>query len=838
MSLAETSLADPTAGSTPTPSIAAPAPAPDPQLRYGFDLLERSAIVPSLTNPRTNFDPAALAELAESIKADGLAQPILVRPLPASRLGETFADRRKGDPLPTHEVVAGERRYRACGLAGLRTIPATIRSLTDAQVLRIQLVENLQRNDLHPLEEAAAYQRILDLPDNAGKKREELIEDLANQVKKSTRYVYQTLQLLKLAEFPRKVFQEGKLHRTVALQVATIGGEAQQIEATRVLAGLARTGTSTEVVDDPKSQREAARYVRDNFRLLLSKAPFPVKVEFAGIGACSTCDKMSANARDLFEEGEKVADTCLDRSCWGKKSTAHFAKEAKAAEEKGQRVITGKEAKKLLPYDDSPDYLVSSEYQELDARRYEGTCGGKTVQQLLGAEMPAPVLIHRPDGQGFVKALPTKQVDELLKAKGLLKKPTGSNSYAEKQRAEQKKAELEKKARWAMGEALVAAARKVPAQAPAAFAPGSAAELLSELLLPVAIQLRERLDHEARRRCWKLLGWDANFLDQLEDMPDQGFRSLEPVEFNAFIVAACIASELHFAQYYHPALDNVERVAEALGVDAEAIRQKVLDDAKAAEKAKKAAAAKKAAPAAKKSKGAGAKPTTAGSAAPAGDKAPVFAIGDRVRFKQGLKGPTGHLRKCCGREGTLTVKSGMDWMVRTGPDAHEVHKATSDELELVSKAETPPQQWRAPHVDEHQVMKPGDRVRLTLATGKLAKRLLNLAGRTGTLAEPCGPEAWWIDLDAVTGGKATRTPCSVHYTELEFPDGQAAAPAPQPTSIVVKDGKKQPAKPAKKAATTKGKKTDEEASQLGLKLPGGGTLMPQQAWPFPTAPKA
>ncbi|MDP3651635.1 MAG: ParB/RepB/Spo0J family partition protein, partial [Rhodoferax sp.] len=127
-----------------------------------FANLLLTSIATSLTNPRTIFDQSKLGELASSIKASGVHQPVLVRPLPASRLADTFDLHRarfggRNTERPTHELVCGERRYRACLIAGVKRIPALIRELTDHQVLEIQIVENLQRDDLSELEEAVGF---------------------------------------------------------------------------------------------------------------------------------------------------------------------------------------------------------------------------------------------------------------------------------------------------------------------------------------------------------------------------------------------------------------------------------------------------------------------------------------------------------------------------------------------------------------------------------------------------------------------------------------------------------------------------------------------------------
>src|SRR5258708_4555206 len=98
----------------------------------------------SKTNPRRFFDEAKLAELADNIRQHGVLQPILLRPLPEGEVG-------------TYELVAGTRRYRASKLAKRESIPATLRELTDAQALELQVIENVQRVDVHPLDEAQGF---------------------------------------------------------------------------------------------------------------------------------------------------------------------------------------------------------------------------------------------------------------------------------------------------------------------------------------------------------------------------------------------------------------------------------------------------------------------------------------------------------------------------------------------------------------------------------------------------------------------------------------------------------------------------------------------------------
>jgi len=171
-----------------------------------FQTLALNSITPSLTNPRKAFNADRLAELAESIKASGVHQPILVRPLPGNRVGET------GRKV-THEIVAGERRYRASQLAGATTIPALVRDLSDDQVLEIQIVENLQRDDLTQLEEAEGYHQLMH--------HSALTSDqVAAKIGKSRSYVYARLKLLDLSMECKDAMRAGTIDNSRALLIA------------------------------------------------------------------------------------------------------------------------------------------------------------------------------------------------------------------------------------------------------------------------------------------------------------------------------------------------------------------------------------------------------------------------------------------------------------------------------------------------------------------------------------------------------------------------------------------------------------------------------------------
>lgn len=157
-------------------------------------------IRPNPAQPRQMFDEAALAELSASIKLRGVIQPILVRP----------------DPKTTgrYQIVAGERRWRAAKLAGLVTIPATVRDIDELALLEIGIIENVQRTDLNPMEEAEAYDALM-------KRFGRTQEGLAESVGKSRAHIANTLRLLNLPESVRAHVKAGRLTAGHARAVLT-----------------------------------------------------------------------------------------------------------------------------------------------------------------------------------------------------------------------------------------------------------------------------------------------------------------------------------------------------------------------------------------------------------------------------------------------------------------------------------------------------------------------------------------------------------------------------------------------------------------------------------------
>ena len=158
------------------------APAPEATTEIPIDLID-----PSTLQPRTVFDEAKLDELAKSIQVNGVVQPVLLR-----RKGARF------------ELIAGERRWRAAIRAGLTQIPAVLRSVPDEKVLEIALIENIQREDLNPIEEARAYKKLID---TLGLTQ----ESVAERVGRDRSYVTNYLRLLRLPDDLQDLIQSGRL---------------------------------------------------------------------------------------------------------------------------------------------------------------------------------------------------------------------------------------------------------------------------------------------------------------------------------------------------------------------------------------------------------------------------------------------------------------------------------------------------------------------------------------------------------------------------------------------------------------------------------------------------
>jgi ParB family chromosome partitioning protein len=178
----------------------------------GSRTLPVAFLKPGKFQPRKSFADEALSELAASIKEKGVLTPILVRPLGPD----------------SYEIVAGERRWRAAQLAKLHDVPVVVRDLADAETLEIAIIENVQRADLNALEEASAYQELMD---RFGKTQEQVAQDVG----KSRSHVANTVRLMRLPEQVKQWLREGKL--TAGHARTLLGAADPEATAREILAG-------------------------------------------------------------------------------------------------------------------------------------------------------------------------------------------------------------------------------------------------------------------------------------------------------------------------------------------------------------------------------------------------------------------------------------------------------------------------------------------------------------------------------------------------------------------------------------------------------------------------
>ena len=194
--------------------------------------LNINEIIPNKEQPRKTFDQTALEELADSIRQHGVLQPLLVRPLPNG----------------AYQLVAGERRWRASRLAELKEVPVIIKELTDTEAMEIAIIENLQREDLNPIEEAEGLQTLID---KCGFTQEEV----ATSVGKSRPAITNALRLLKLPEDVREMTKKGEISAGHARALLSFDSQALMQEvAAKIVSDKLTVRDVEKLAKRPKTQ--------------------------------------------------------------------------------------------------------------------------------------------------------------------------------------------------------------------------------------------------------------------------------------------------------------------------------------------------------------------------------------------------------------------------------------------------------------------------------------------------------------------------------------------------------------------------------------------------------
>lgn len=257
---------------------------------------------------RARFDETGLDQLATSIIKHGVINPVTLRSISSPPMKHPFETH-----VQFYELVAGERRWAASKKAEKETVRAIVQEFSDSEILEIQIIENLQREGLHPLDEAYSYQ---DLMDGLGCDEQEV----ALRVGKPASYVTNRLKLHKLQGDVQTAFETGEITLSHALEIAKYPAEAQKEIYPMCFNNFSYASQSLV----PLAKFIAS--IQKNYLLQLKQAPFSIKSEDLRADAlpCVKCPERTSANPLLFEENYSDRDCCLNRSCWQAKTAVHI----------------------------------------------------------------------------------------------------------------------------------------------------------------------------------------------------------------------------------------------------------------------------------------------------------------------------------------------------------------------------------------------------------------------------------------------------------------------------------------------------------------------------------
>ena len=359
------------------------------EMQSEYRNLSLLSLAESPANPRRTFDETTLNELAESIRGQGVLSPLLVRP--------------KGS---NYEIVAGARRYRAAQLAGLDSVPVRIVGLTDAQALEVSIIENLQRSQVHPLDEATGYVALMHLDYS--------VEQIAAKVGKPVGYVLGRSRLADLASAVSDAFAKDEIGVGHALLLAKLESGAQE-EALAACYQEQYTSGNAKPKRILLPVRHLQQWVEHNILLDLTAAPFSKGDAqlLPEAGSCVDCPKRTGHNPLLFAEiGFNQPQSCSDPKCFQAKLDAHV-KQTIAAKPKLVQISTayGKpaEGSPIIPRNkyveirqDKPQRKEQREWPEYKTCKYtaeaivtEGSEKGELKRICQNPECP----VHHPKRQ-------------------------------------------------------------------------------------------------------------------------------------------------------------------------------------------------------------------------------------------------------------------------------------------------------------------------------------------------------------------------------------------------------------------------------------------------------
>jgi ParB family chromosome partitioning protein len=483
----------------------------------------------SKTNPRRQFDETKLAELADNIRQHGVLQPILVRPMPDGEAG-------------FYELVAGARRFRASRLAKRDTIPVCVRELTDTECLELQLIENLQRTDVHELDEARGYATLMQLQPETY-----TVETVAERIGRSEKYVYARLRLMHLIQEAQEAFYIGRLTVAHAFEIARLQPDDQR---RALLECFPHHKTAAAILKDGKAEavtvRQLREWVEQEIHLDLTNAPFDPQDEMLlpQAGSCAKCPKRTGNNPLLFPEVRRKS-ICTDRTCYRMKTEAFVQIRMKPLEAVGEKPLRISHAPAWQAKQRNPDVLYEGQY--------------RTVKKGECPQTKSAVVI---DGTDAGKVLHVCR-DERCKVHARV---TRYEPNPKERAARAKELLAERVEKLTRVRLLNAIRNKLPST------------LSRPDLEMAALDYFERLGHDTHRRLCRVYGWEekktkaswgGNTVDY-KTIAGKAIREMSTEEVQHFLVVCALASDL-----YCPAYNPRQSLAKDSNLARTAVRCKI-----------------------------------------------------------------------------------------------------------------------------------------------------------------------------------------------------------------------------------------------------------------------
>jgi ParB family transcriptional regulator, chromosome partitioning protein len=484
----------------------------------------------SASNPRRDFDEGKLKELAANIKVHGVLQAILVRPAPDVTDG-------------TYELVAGARRFRASRLAGKDTIPSAVRNLTDAECREIQLIENLQRADIHELDEGIGYRALMELkPDFY------TVETIAAQVAKSPSYVKGRISLTELISSAQTAFYGGKLTVAHALELARLQPADQERALMECFPGHRSTAS---ILKDRKAEALTVRQLRDwvdrEIHLDLKNAPFDINDPnlAPAAGPCSTCPKRTGNNPLLFPEVRNKS-ICTDPACYRTKIQALVQARLEPLMKEGQKPVQISSAPYWQARSKSSGTLYEGQYRRAER---EGECPHTQAAVIVDGR-EAGTILH-------------VCADEECKTHRQFSHYEISPQEREQRRKLALAIRVQKESR---SRILQSVRQKLPR------------ELTRADFEMVALDYFRRLGHDNHHRLFQVYGWEEKKTKTSwggtsvnhEKLAEAQIREMSTADLNRFLVTCALVPDL-----YCPGYSSAEALSKEANLMRTAVRYRV-----------------------------------------------------------------------------------------------------------------------------------------------------------------------------------------------------------------------------------------------------------------------